>query len=249
MRPGHLRRHRRPGPQEADAGGLRPGQPRAAAAGLRAGRLRPARLGRPGLRARSSTTPSSEHARTPFREEVWQQLAEGFRFVPGDFDDDERLRPARRDGRRARPGARHRRQPRVLPVDPAEVLPRRRASSWTAPAWPTPADGAWRRVVIEKPFGHDLKSARELNDDRRARSSRRTRSSGSTTTWARRRSRTSWRCASPTSCSSRSGTPTTSTTCRSPWPRTSASAAGPATTTASAPPATSSRTTCCSCWR
>ena len=29
-----------------------------------------------------------EHARTEFREEVWQQLAEGFRFVPGDFDDD-----------------------------------------------------------------------------------------------------------------------------------------------------------------
>jgi glucose-6-phosphate 1-dehydrogenase len=27
----------------------------------------------------------------------------------------------------------------------------------------TPVDGAWRRVVIEKPFGHDLDSARELN--------------------------------------------------------------------------------------
>ena len=30
-----------------------------------------------------------QHARTPFREEVWRQLAEGFRFVPGDFDDDD----------------------------------------------------------------------------------------------------------------------------------------------------------------
>ena len=29
-----------------------------------------------------------EHARTEFREEVWKQLAEGFRFVPGNFDDD-----------------------------------------------------------------------------------------------------------------------------------------------------------------
>ena len=29
-----------------------------------------------------------EHARTEFREEVWRQLAEGFRFVQGDFDDD-----------------------------------------------------------------------------------------------------------------------------------------------------------------
>jgi len=29
-----------------------------------------------------------ENSRTEFREEVWQQLAEGFRFVPGDFNDD-----------------------------------------------------------------------------------------------------------------------------------------------------------------
>ena len=29
------------------------------------------------------------HARTPFREEVWKQLSQGFRFVPGDFSDDE----------------------------------------------------------------------------------------------------------------------------------------------------------------
>ena len=27
------------------------------------------------------------HARTPFREEVWRNLAEGIRFVPGVFDD------------------------------------------------------------------------------------------------------------------------------------------------------------------
>ena len=36
-----------------------------------------------------------EHARTPFREEVWQQLIQGMRFVQGTFDDDdafERLR-------------------------------------------------------------------------------------------------------------------------------------------------------------
>ena len=29
------------------------------------------------------------HARTPFREEVWQQLSEGIRFVPGEFADDQ----------------------------------------------------------------------------------------------------------------------------------------------------------------
>src|ERR1039457_4986050 len=29
------------------------------------------------------------HARTPFRDAVWQQVSEGARFVPGEFDDDE----------------------------------------------------------------------------------------------------------------------------------------------------------------
>src|SRR5450759_5738802 len=31
------------------------------------------------------------HARTPFREDVWRNLAEGFRFVPGAFDDQNSL--------------------------------------------------------------------------------------------------------------------------------------------------------------
>ncbi len=50
VRAGHLRRHRRPGPQEAAPGHLRPGQPGPAAARLRGARLRPARLGRRRLR-------------------------------------------------------------------------------------------------------------------------------------------------------------------------------------------------------
>ena len=47
----------------------------------------------------------------------------------------------------------------------------------------------------------------------------RTSSTASTTTSARRRSRTSWCSGSPTRCSSRCGTTSTSTTCRSRWPR------------------------------
>src|SRR3712207_6128703 len=46
-----------------------------------------------------------EHARTPFREEVWQQLSEGVRFVSGEFDDDaafDRLRETIEDLDRAR---------------------------------------------------------------------------------------------------------------------------------------------------
>ena len=57
------------------------------------------------------------------------------------------------------------------------------------------------------------------------------RSSGSTTTWARSRSRTSSTSASPTRSSSRSGTATTSRACRSPWPRPSASPTAARSTT------------------
>ena len=235
--------------QEADAGGLRPGQPRPAAAGLRAGRVRPARLGAPGLRpgrARrgQGSTPAPRSARrsgSSCPRASGSSRASSTTTTP--FD-----KPAR-DDRRPRRGARHRRQPRVLPLHPAGAVPDGRRAARARTGWPSSSRGRWSRVVIEKPFGHDLASARELNRDRLQRLPAARRSSGSTTTWARRRSRTCWRCGSPTSCSSRSGTTTTSTTSRSPWPRTSASAAAPATTTASAPPATSSRTTCCSCSR
>ena len=64
-----------------------------------------------------------QHARTPFRQEVWDRLAEGIRFVQGTFDDDEGVRAARRDPAEARRRTRHRRQSRVLPVDPAEGVP------------------------------------------------------------------------------------------------------------------------------
>ncbi len=30
-----------------------------------------------------------QYARTPFDEDVWKQLAQGIRFVPGEFDDDD----------------------------------------------------------------------------------------------------------------------------------------------------------------
>jgi len=98
-----------------------------------------------------------EHARTPFREEVWKQLSEGIRFVAGDLADPEAYHRPEAGRRGARHLARHRRQPRLLPVHPAWPVPRRccehlqdrRGSAEDQPA-------RWRRVVIEKPFGHDL---------------------------------------------------------------------------------------------
>ena len=77
-------------------------------------------------------------------------------------------------------------------------------------------DGGWRRIVIEKPFGHDRDSARRLNREV-AKTFASRRSIGSTTTSARRPSATCWSSASATASSSRCGTDAMSITCRSRW--------------------------------
>ena len=66
------------------------------------------------------------------------------------------------------------------------------------------------RIIVEKPFGRDLASAARAEHDRPPGLRRARRSSGSTTTWARSRSRTCSTSGSPTRSSSRSGTATTS---------------------------------------
>ncbi len=103
------------------------------------------------------------HARTPFRESVWRQLAEGFRFVPGDFGDDDAFDQLARtihDLDRVRgTGGNHAFYMSIPPKFFPEVTKQLARSGLSA------QDGdQWRRVVVEKPFGHDLKSARELND-------------------------------------------------------------------------------------
>jgi glucose-6-phosphate 1-dehydrogenase len=103
-----------------------------------------------------------EHARTPFREDVWNQLAEGLHFVPGTFDDDaafEQLATVVKelDTKRGTGGnyAFYLSIPPKFFQDVVKQLQRSGLSQ--------PSEGSWRRVVIEKPFGHDLASARELN--------------------------------------------------------------------------------------
>ncbi len=111
-----------------------------------------------------------EHARTEFREEVWQQLAEGFRFVPGDFADDEAFERLRRtldelDEARGT-GGNHAFYLSIPPKFFGEVVRQLQEHGLAeAQSAPQTADAVqpWRRVVVEKPFGHDLESARELN--------------------------------------------------------------------------------------
>jgi len=84
-------------------------------------------------------------------------------------------------------------------------------------------DNGFRRVIIEKPFGSDLASARALNAQiLRVLSEAQI---GWIISSARRRSRTSWCCALPTASSSRCGTATILTIFRSRWPKPSASSA------------------------
>ncbi|MGF0116721.1 glucose-6-phosphate dehydrogenase [Promicromonospora sp. Marseille-Q5078] len=103
-----------------------------------------------------------QHARTPFREATWRQLAEGIRFVQGSFDDEdafERLRQTVEtlDAERGT-GGNH---AFYLSVPPSAfpVVCRQLSESGLSKS----SEDAWRRVVIEKPFGHDLESARALD--------------------------------------------------------------------------------------
>jgi glucose-6-phosphate 1-dehydrogenase len=108
-----------------------------------------------------------EHARTPFRDNVWEQVSEGIRFVPGDFGDDEafdRLADCvrRLDAERGT-GGNYAFYLSIPPKTFPDVVAQLKRSGLSDP---TPGESGrqpWRRVVIEKPFGHDLASAQELN--------------------------------------------------------------------------------------
>ena len=101
------------------------------------------------------------YARTEFREEVWKQLAEGFRFVPGDFDDDVAFANLARtldelDVVRGT-GGNHAFYLAIPPAFFGAVVDQLKEHDMV-----DKSPHAWRRVVIEKPFGHDLQSAKEL---------------------------------------------------------------------------------------
>ena len=102
------------------------------------------------------------HARTPFKESVWRRLADGIRFVPGDFGEDDTFERLVKtvdelDAERGT-GGNH---AFYLSIPPSVfgVVTQQLAKFGLAAST---SDG-WRRVVIEKPFGHDLASACELN--------------------------------------------------------------------------------------
>ena len=104
-----------------------------------------------------------QHARTPFSEDVWRNLSEGFRFVPGTFDDpaafDLLARTVDELDLDRGTGGNHAFYLSIPPGFFATVCEQLERCGLT-----TAEGDSWRRVIIEKPFGHDLKSAQELNE-------------------------------------------------------------------------------------
>ncbi|MDY5784509.1 glucose-6-phosphate dehydrogenase [Corynebacterium sp.] len=102
-------------------------------------------------------------SRTRFNDNVWDRLAEGMHFVQGAFDDDaafDNLAELLAESDRTRGSAGN--WAFYLSVPPqhfSAVVHQLDRTSMAAQS-----DGNWRRVIIEKPFGHDAESARELND-------------------------------------------------------------------------------------
>jgi glucose-6-phosphate 1-dehydrogenase len=109
-------------------------------------------------------TAAQKYARTPWLDEVWARLSGNIRFVGGSFEDDAAFDQLAHT---------------VDELRETHGIPGNAAFYFSIPpaAFPTvlkqlertgmadnDRSGGWRRVVVEKPFGYDLASAKELND-------------------------------------------------------------------------------------
>ena len=100
-----------------------------------------------------------EHGRDEFRSDVWEELAAGTRYVCADLVDEQEDREVIKclnelDEARGTAGNRV----YYLAVPPSAIEP------IVLQLGPKRASGGWTRLIVEKPFGHDLDSARRLNE-------------------------------------------------------------------------------------
>ena len=104
-----------------------------------------------------------ENARTPWSDAVWSRLVGNIKFVPGSFDDDNAFDTLGqtlddlRDSHGIKGNAAF-----YLSIPPAMFPVVLKQLQRTGLA-DNERSGGWRRVVVEKPFGHDLASSRALN--------------------------------------------------------------------------------------
>ena len=102
-------------------------------------------------------------ARTEFRDEVWQRLAEATKFVPGSFDDDaafDTLAQTLKDLDASHGTGGNAAFYLSIPPNAFPTVLKQMERTGMADNQLTQS---WRRVVVEKPFGHDLQSGEELN--------------------------------------------------------------------------------------
>ncbi|AOX05561.1 glucose-6-phosphate dehydrogenase [Corynebacterium sp. NML98-0116] len=101
-------------------------------------------------------------SRTAFNTNVWDRLAEGMQFVSGSFNDDaafDALANTLRSTDETRGTNGNWAFYLSVPPEHFSSVVHQLDRSGMA----QPQDHGWRRVIIEKPFGHDLESAKELN--------------------------------------------------------------------------------------
>ena len=96
-------------------------------------------------------------------DKFWGPIARSMTFLQGDFEKDETYkqlgdllskRPTRNRVSAAMCFSTWQWRTASLPPSPP---------SWAKPGWPSRRTGRFRRLIVEKPFGHDLDSARALN--------------------------------------------------------------------------------------
>jgi glucose-6-phosphate 1-dehydrogenase len=107
---------------------------------------------------------AKDGARTGWSEEVWRRLSGNTRFIEGSFDDDHafdelvQTMESLRESHGIRGNAAF-----YLSVPPSMFPTVLKQMQRTGLSDAAKARG-WRRVVVEKPFGHDLQSAVQLNE-------------------------------------------------------------------------------------
>src|SRR5262249_13569873 len=105
-----------------------------------------------------------EHCRTQWRDDVWRRLIGNVKFVPGGLGDDNAFDTlaAPLDTPRDSHGIKGNAAVYLsIPPAPFPTLPKQLDRTEMADNHKA---GGWRRVIVEKPFGYDLASSRELND-------------------------------------------------------------------------------------
>ena len=99
-----------------------------------------------------------EHGRDDFRQDVWDELAEGIRYLSADFDDErawDELVGCLNELDETRGTRGNRVYYLAIPPSGIETI--------VAHLGKCRHRDGWTRVIVEKPFGHDLESARRLN--------------------------------------------------------------------------------------